>query len=310
MREFGIAFEKGLRKGLRAFRNAPSGDEELVECYNLMPGELGLVPHEFITGMDAPVIVPPALLDIIAYWNLDETVGPYNEAIHNNDMLVLTDFNTNVMSSEDGISEKCARALQVQLQQGRGSEGGYVPNASVFDLSAISWTINFWFKYAPDYPGFGYYVLRKATYDVASSWSSPTGREWAVYLQGTSEGTPAFIFQRGNGTGWPQEVVRTIPERDDEWYMVTIMYDLPTTALTISVSTETDGFNARTITSTGFNPLTFTTSPIVLGNFMNTAEGDTSFDYDEIGIWGGVLSSDVREEFLWNDGDGNTFPFV
>lgn len=44
MREFAHEFVKGLRKGLRAFPHPIPGEEELVECYNLIPSENGLMP--------------------------------------------------------------------------------------------------------------------------------------------------------------------------------------------------------------------------------------------------------------------------
>lgn len=46
MREFGITYQKGLIKGLRPFTRHPPNDPGLIECFNLMPHEDGLLPHE------------------------------------------------------------------------------------------------------------------------------------------------------------------------------------------------------------------------------------------------------------------------
>jgi hypothetical protein len=52
MREFGIRFSAGLRKGLRAFPTSSPGNEMLIECFNLQPGENGLVARDDIEIID------------------------------------------------------------------------------------------------------------------------------------------------------------------------------------------------------------------------------------------------------------------
>lgn len=53
MREFGIRFSNGLRKGLRAYATSSPGNEELIECFNLQPGENGLIPRDELDIIDA-----------------------------------------------------------------------------------------------------------------------------------------------------------------------------------------------------------------------------------------------------------------
>lgn len=53
MREFGIRFRKGLRKGLRPFPTSAPGQEMLIECFNLQPGENGLLPRDELYMVDA-----------------------------------------------------------------------------------------------------------------------------------------------------------------------------------------------------------------------------------------------------------------
>lgn len=53
MREFGIRFTNGLREGLRSFPTSAPGTEQLVECFNLQPGENGLVPRDEVDVIDA-----------------------------------------------------------------------------------------------------------------------------------------------------------------------------------------------------------------------------------------------------------------
>jgi hypothetical protein len=45
MQEFALLFSEGLRRGLRRFALSTQ-EEQLVECYNLMPDIEGLIPHE------------------------------------------------------------------------------------------------------------------------------------------------------------------------------------------------------------------------------------------------------------------------
>lgn len=52
MREFGIRFRKGLRKGLRPFPTSAPGQEMLIECFNLQPGENGLLPRDELSMID------------------------------------------------------------------------------------------------------------------------------------------------------------------------------------------------------------------------------------------------------------------
>lgn len=58
MREFGIPFQEGLLRGLRPFPNPRSGQEALIECFNLMPSDLGLLGHVELLpiGVAAPFI--------------------------------------------------------------------------------------------------------------------------------------------------------------------------------------------------------------------------------------------------------------
>lgn len=56
MREFGIAFAKGLANGLRYTENPRYDEEWLIECYNLMPSEGGLVPFEPATPLGFAVV--------------------------------------------------------------------------------------------------------------------------------------------------------------------------------------------------------------------------------------------------------------
>lgn len=53
MREFGIRFSRGLRKGLRAYATSTPGNEMLVECHNLQPGENGLVSRDELMLADS-----------------------------------------------------------------------------------------------------------------------------------------------------------------------------------------------------------------------------------------------------------------
>ena len=53
MKSFKVTFYKGLRGGLRKFKNAPANAETLTELYNLAPAEQGLEIHEIITDMNA-----------------------------------------------------------------------------------------------------------------------------------------------------------------------------------------------------------------------------------------------------------------
>lgn len=48
VREFGIALDKMLRRGLRPTVETGQRGEHLVTCHNQMPSELGLRPHETI----------------------------------------------------------------------------------------------------------------------------------------------------------------------------------------------------------------------------------------------------------------------
>jgi len=48
MKEFEYTFDKGLKGGLRRFKETMAGDQTLVECHNLMPTEQGLRIHHFI----------------------------------------------------------------------------------------------------------------------------------------------------------------------------------------------------------------------------------------------------------------------
>lgn len=49
MREFELAFEEGLKHGLRPTRKIPRNTQTLVECYNVKPFPLGPVPYEPMT---------------------------------------------------------------------------------------------------------------------------------------------------------------------------------------------------------------------------------------------------------------------
>jgi hypothetical protein len=51
MREYGIRFSQGLRKGLRQFPTSSPTEEMLIECFNLQPGENGLLPHDELFGI-------------------------------------------------------------------------------------------------------------------------------------------------------------------------------------------------------------------------------------------------------------------
>lgn len=59
MREFGVTFSEGLRKGLRAFNSRIQKKEELIECFNFMPHELGLIAHEEIENLPDLVFEGP-----------------------------------------------------------------------------------------------------------------------------------------------------------------------------------------------------------------------------------------------------------
>lgn len=80
MREFGIPFSKGLLKGLRPFTTPHSGEEQLVECYNLIPSEFSLKGFEPLlpVGQTNPGLEYLRIKDqsdVIWYWfsgrNLD-----------------------------------------------------------------------------------------------------------------------------------------------------------------------------------------------------------------------------------------------
>lgn len=51
MRQFQIPFTKELLRGLRTFPAGLLTNPQLVECYNLMPAEDGLIAHETIYGI-------------------------------------------------------------------------------------------------------------------------------------------------------------------------------------------------------------------------------------------------------------------
>lgn len=56
MREFGITFSEGLRKGLRPFTVSIPKKEMLIECFNWMPHENGLLAHEELERIfDEPI---------------------------------------------------------------------------------------------------------------------------------------------------------------------------------------------------------------------------------------------------------------
>lgn len=51
MREFEVSLTKALKRGLRAFPKNELDVQFLSECYNFMPSETGLIPHERIQGI-------------------------------------------------------------------------------------------------------------------------------------------------------------------------------------------------------------------------------------------------------------------
>lgn len=59
MREFESVFEEGLRKGLRRDEFSPAGDQQLIECRNLRPRSIGLMPLNTITNPFAAVVAWP-----------------------------------------------------------------------------------------------------------------------------------------------------------------------------------------------------------------------------------------------------------
>jgi hypothetical protein len=51
VREFGIPFIDAFKKGLRRFPISHPDEQWLVQCYNLMPSDEGLVSHDTIQGI-------------------------------------------------------------------------------------------------------------------------------------------------------------------------------------------------------------------------------------------------------------------
>ncbi len=51
MREFELQLTKSLSKGLRPFPRNELVAQMLSECFNMMPAETGLVPHETVCGI-------------------------------------------------------------------------------------------------------------------------------------------------------------------------------------------------------------------------------------------------------------------
>jgi hypothetical protein len=93
MREFGIPFTTGLHKGLRAFPTPRPGEEELVECYNLVPTEHGLRGHSTISPLDfaIPFIEYFSVkdqADVVWYWSS----GPNLEDIHDTVVPVVSTY--------------------------------------------------------------------------------------------------------------------------------------------------------------------------------------------------------------------------
>jgi len=311
MREFAITFERGLRKGLRAFKNPIPGQEELLECYNLVPSEQGLLPYEPIAEVDFSNVIselPSHLDDIRAYWKLDEAAGgPYADSLGISPMVGLQDNATDDLRSVTGKIQNCARAIQTNAQQGYGSEGAYSTDNSQFTLT--DYTINMWFRYNPA-NSFSYWILRK-TETVPLAWSDPVLKEWGIWHRGTADGARAIIFYRGDGgANWTDSVICTFTNRANVWFMLTITYNSSSQVLRVRLSNATDGFAAFDVSSPGTFPvLVDTNQPIVLGNFYDLSEGSVNFDYDEIGIWGRVLTTN-EVTALWNSGNGLSFPFL
>lgn len=309
MREFATQLSPEFRKGLRAFKNPEHGKERCIECLNLMPGELGLLPHEVITGPDLSgvTVVPPVADGLRAYWKLDEAAGgPYYDVLGLSHMLRVTN-DDDLASVDPGIEGKCVRAAQTQGQQGTAGEGAYAADNAQFTL-ASDYTINFWLQYST-YPSLSYWLLRK-TEVITGSWANPVLREWGFWIQGTSDGVAAIQFLRGNGSStWSNTIQANITARDGVWHMITARYVASTTTLTLTVSNATDGFEAFSANSNSVAVLSNTSQPVVLSNFQNLSEASKFFFYDEIGIWGTTLGTTTRQA-LWNSGNGLTFPFV
>lgn len=304
MREFGITFDKEFRKGLRAFRNPPRGEEGLVECYNLMPGEIGLLPHEPLTDIDLTDLtgsIPPELVGLRAYWKLNETIGPYLDVLGNVPLTNITDAAETDLEAVVGIISNGQKAIQLNAGQGTRAEGASGIDHANLKLAAVSWHINFWFRY-PETSGFSYWILRK--------FNDTNLREWGIEIQGTSVGSWAIVFYRGDGgNNWSHNFIRVMTARVNVWHMIGISYAISTGTLTVRISNPTDGFEAFASSSVGFPVLVNTVSPIVLANFMQTSELTKEFTYDEIGIWGRELTLTERTR-LWNSGNGRTYPFV
>jgi hypothetical protein len=314
VREYGIDFEEGLRKGLRAFPNPVPGKEELIECYNLVPSPTGLVAHERIEDFDFSefTLTPdPKLTGLRAYWKLEENGGPYADSVGDSDLVALESFHETNLTRVDGIRGFAQRAQQTGATQGRGSEGATCAHNSALNLVGTDFTINLWFKYS-EWTGFGYFWFRKGSYDVSNTWPldyvTLATSEWAIRTRGSSEGGRGIEFKIGNGTtGWPSTVICSFPDVTNTWMMLNVEYVLSQNRINMRIS-STSGFEADTATGV-VSVLTTTIAPVVLFNFMRTAESVEQFDLDEIGIWSRVLTLSERSQ-LWNSGLGRTYPFL
>lgn len=98
MREYGIPYIQNLYRGLRPFPNPQPGQEFLLDCYNLVPSELGLLAYEPLTAVGTPIPLVDYIKikdqdGVVWYWlcsvGLDLT---YQSAVPN---LVPLGFNMN-----------------------------------------------------------------------------------------------------------------------------------------------------------------------------------------------------------------------
>lgn len=238
------------------------------------------------TATPGPTPTPgaPVTGSLVAYWKLDEASGTRLDSLNGcgGSGCDLSDNNT--VTSATGKVGTAAEFTAANSE--------YLSHADHADLSTgnINFTIAGWV----------YLTNNSANRMIVSKWGGSN-----EYELGYFSSSNRFGFQvEGPGPSGGGVLANNLGAPSlNTWYFVLAWHDATNDLIGIQV-------NHGTPNTTGFSAgVNDTSTAFAIGRRGNDNGGYLNGRIDEVGFWKRLLTDDEKD-CLWNDGDGNTYPFT
>lgn len=234
----------------------------------------------------------PPLTDLLAYWELDEPTGasPREDSHTGNYDLTTPGGVTSVTASAGKISNGASLT---------GSPGVFLENSNAALGVTGPMTLAGWIYITSITLGAGgQYALGKT--DMATS--APPNFATAGYMIYINT-SGSLAFWQGNGATTAEVVWPTVPSAGS-WYYIVVGYTGSQSFIQVNNGTRQTG--------SGLTPTAGSQSFIMGG--LKGAGGPTIMSgpdaiFDEWGLWLNRALSTADATYLWNGGNGRTYPF-